>query len=100
MRAANKQKKDIYLLYLLLFPWCLAPYLYRLVKYNNNNNNRVGCSDRVSNLEVRKYVLGGNRSDTLFWRIKLCRLRWLGHVLRMELHRLPYQALFSMPQTR
>ena len=53
----------------------------------------------MSNLEVRKYVLGGNGSDTLPRRIKLCRLRWLGHVLRMEPHRLPHQALFSLPQT-
>ena len=60
---------------------------------------RVGWSDRVSNLEVRTYVLGGNGSDALFRRIKLCRLRWLGHVLRMEPHRLPHRALFSMPQT-
>ena len=60
---------------------------------------KVGWSDRVSNLEVRKYVLGGNGSDTLPRKIKLCRLRWLGHVLRMEPHRLPHQALFSMPQT-
>ena len=60
---------------------------------------KVGWSDRVSNLEVRKYVLGGNGSDTLSRKIKLCRLRWLGYVLRMEPHRLPHQVLFSMPQT-
>ena len=28
--------------------------------------------------------LGEMEVDTLFRRIKLCRLRWLGHVLRME----------------
>ena len=33
-------------------------------------------------------------------KIKLCRLQWLGHVLRMEPHRLPHRALFPMPQTR
>ena len=50
----------------------------------------VGWSDRVSNLEVRNYVLGGNGCDTLPRKIKLCRLRWLGHVLRMEPHRLQH----------
>ena len=47
---------------------------------------KVGWSDRVSNLEVLKCVLAGNGSDTLFRRIKLCRLRWLCHDLRMEPH--------------
>ena len=60
---------------------------------------KVKWSDRVSNLEVRKYVLGGNGCDTLPRKIKLRRLRWLGHMLRMEPHRLPHRALFSIPQT-
>ena len=47
---------------------------------------------------MHRYAFGGNGSGTLFRRIKLCRLQWLGHVLRMEPHRLPHRALFSIPQ--
>ena len=60
---------------------------------------KVGWSVRVSNLEVRKYVLGGNGSDILPRKIKLYRLRWLGHVFGMEPHRLTHRALFSVLQT-
>ena len=56
---------------------------------------KAGQSDRVSNLEVRKCLLGGNGR-----RIKLYRLRWLGRVLRMEPHRLPHRTLFLIPQTK
>ena len=38
---------------------------------------KVGWSDRVNNLEVRRCVLRRNGSDTPFQKIKLCRLRWL-----------------------
>ena len=59
---------------------------------------KVGWSDKLSNLEVRKYVFGGNGSDTFSRRTKLCTLRWPGHVLRTEPHRLPHRTLFSIPQ--
>ena len=60
---------------------------------------KVGWNDRVSHPQVRKCVLGGNGSDTLPRKIKLCRLRWLGHVFGMEPHRLTHRALFSVLQT-
>ena len=60
---------------------------------------KVRWSDSVSNLKVWKYVLGGNGSNTLSSRIKLCRLRWLGHVLPMGRLHLPRWTLFSIPKT-
>ena len=54
---------------------------------------KAGWSDRV-----RKCVFGGNGSDMLSRRTKFCRLRWLGHVLRMSSPHLPHRALFSVPQ--
>ena len=60
----------------------------------------VEWSDKVSNRVVQKCVLGGNGSDTLLRIIKLCRLRWIGHLFCMELLRLLHRALFLVLQTR
>ena len=58
------------------------------------NIARVRWEHRVSNDEVRRRVLGtDNRSVKEL--TALHRLRWLGHVLRMPVHRLPYRALFA-----
>nr|CAH8863946.1 unnamed protein product [Trichobilharzia regenti] len=50
--------------------------------------SRVKWHNKVSNMEVRRRVLGkqGKSIDEV---VKLQRLRWLGHVLRMPSHRLP-----------
>uniref|UniRef100_A0A183L2V3 Endonuclease-reverse transcriptase n=1 Tax=Schistosoma curassoni TaxID=6186 RepID=A0A183L2V3_9TREM len=49
---------------------------------------------RVSNCEVRRRVLGddGKSVDEV---VNLHRLRWLGHVLRMNEHRLPRRAMLT-----
>ena len=57
---------------------------------------RVWWQHHVSNADVCQRVLG-TRGRTLQDLISLSRLRWLGHVLRMPTHRLPYRALFACP---
>jgi hypothetical protein len=56
----------------------------------------VNWQQRVRNEVVRKRVLG-NESNSLEQQLKLIKLRWLGHVLRMSDHRLPRKVLFSIP---
>jgi hypothetical protein len=55
---------------------------------------RVWWRHHISNADVCQRVLGTN-SRPLSDVISLHRLRWLGHVLRMPTHRLPYRALFA-----
>ena len=57
---------------------------------------RVWWQDGTRNEDVRRKVLG-EASHQLSDQISLCRLRWLGHVLRMPEHRLPRRALFAIP---
>ncbi|WP_432422665.1 reverse transcriptase domain-containing protein [Streptococcus dysgalactiae] len=57
---------------------------------------RIRWQHRVSNDEVRRRVLGID-SRPLTEVITAHRLRWLGHVLRMPAHRLPYRSLFATP---
>ncbi|KER23942.1 hypothetical protein T265_08302 [Opisthorchis viverrini] len=52
---------------------------------------------RISNSEVRRMVFGRNNSPSIDELITLHRLRWLGHVLRMPVDRLPRRALFAQP---
>nr|CAH8876432.1 unnamed protein product [Trichobilharzia regenti] len=56
--------------------------------------SRVKWHNKVSNMEVRRRVLGkqGKSIDEV---VKLQRLRWLGHVLRMPSHRLPRRAMLA-----
>ena len=59
---------------------------------------RVSWRQRVSNDEVLKRIFGReNEFRSLEQQIGLHRLRWLGHVLRMPIDRLPSRALFSVP---
>jgi hypothetical protein len=61
---------------------------------------KVRLSDKVSSAKVRHRVFGeDNVKNALGNRMELSRLRWLGHVLRMQPHRLPYRALFSTPSS-
>jgi hypothetical protein len=55
----------------------------------------IGWSQRIRNEVVRNRVLGS--TSTLDGHIYLCKLRWLGHVLRMPATRLPRRILFSEP---
>ena len=57
---------------------------------------RVWWQHHVSNADVCRRVLG-TEGRQLHEVIHLSRLRWLGHVLRMPTHRLPYRALFALP---
>ena len=58
----------------------------------------VRFEDRVSNAEVRNRVLGDKVGEkALGHRIELSRLRWLGHVLRMQSSRRPNRTLFTAP---
>ncbi|KER31961.1 hypothetical protein T265_12888, partial [Opisthorchis viverrini] len=52
---------------------------------------------RISNAEVRRMVFGRNNSPSIDELITLHRLRWLGHVLRMPVDRLPRRVLFAQP---
>jgi hypothetical protein len=57
---------------------------------------RVKWADRVSNATVRQRIFGQSQiSQPITEIIKLHSLRWLGHVLRMPIERLPYRALFN-----
>ena len=58
--------------------------------------SRIQWTDRISNVEVRKRVLGEG-SNSLCRTLRLHRLRWLGHVLRMPSHRIPSRTLFAEP---
>nr|CAH8869750.1 unnamed protein product [Trichobilharzia regenti] len=49
---------------------------------------------KISNVDVRRRVLG-KEGKSIDEAIKLHRLRWLGHVLRMPNHRLPRRALLA-----
>ncbi|KER25293.1 LOW QUALITY PROTEIN: hypothetical protein T265_14240 [Opisthorchis viverrini] len=54
---------------------------------------RIWWEHRISSSEVRRMVFWKNNSPS----ITLHRLRWLGHVLRMPVDRLPRRALFAQP---
>jgi hypothetical protein len=58
---------------------------------------RVWWEHRISNAEVRRRVFGRN-SPAIDELMTLHRLRWLGHVLRMPVDRLPRRALFAQPR--
>ena len=50
----------------------------------------------MSNIEVRRrVVLLGKEGKSIDEAMKLHRLRWLGHVLRMPSHRLPRRAMLA-----
>ncbi|VDP68878.1 unnamed protein product [Schistosoma mattheei] len=71
--------------------------LRRLLVFDHRclqNIARISWNYRVSNAVVKKRVLGkdGKSIDEV---VKLHRLRWLGHVLRMPNDRLPRRAMFS-----
>ena len=52
----------------------------------------------VRTQDVLRRVFGSTgKFDTLEKEINLCRCRWLGHVLWMPSHRLPYKLLFAIP---
>jgi hypothetical protein len=59
--------------------------------------SRVWWQQRVSNAELRRRVFGDTHNKELGYVIEFHRLRWLGHVLRMEEQRLPKRALFALP---
>ena len=56
---------------------------------------RIWWERRISNAEVRRMVLGRQNVGAIDQLIRLHRLRWLGHVLRMPSERLPQKALFA-----
>nr|CAH8822477.1 unnamed protein product [Trichobilharzia regenti] len=56
--------------------------------------SHVRWFNKVSNVDVRRRVLG-KEGKSIDEAIKLHRLRWLGHVLRMPNHRLPRRALLA-----
>ena len=57
---------------------------------------RVNCRDRVSNEEIRKRVFRNERNAcSLDKLLNLHRLRWLGHVLRMQRDRLPSRTIYA-----
>ncbi|CAH8642077.1 unnamed protein product [Schistosoma guineensis] len=58
------------------------------------NIARISWEHRVSNVVVRKRVLGKD-DKSVDEVVKLHQLRWLGHVLHMSNHRLPRRAMFS-----
>lgn len=55
----------------------------------------IRYSDRIPNAEVRRRFIHERSLKSV---INERRLRWLGHVLRMEDHRLPRLALFAEPE--
>ncbi|KAG5454328.1 hypothetical protein CSKR_109219 [Clonorchis sinensis] len=59
---------------------------------------RIWWEHRISNAEVRRMVFGRNNSPSIDELITLHRLRWLGHVLRMPVDRLPRRVLFAQPR--
>jgi len=56
---------------------------------------RIWWERRISNAEVRRMVLGRQNMGAIDGLIRLHRLRWLGHVLRMPSEKLPRKALFA-----
>ena len=55
---------------------------------------RIWWDHRISNTEVRRRVFGANQDKNKLGSVlRLNRLRWLGHVLRMSEERLPRRAL-------
>nr|CAX83711.1 endonuclease-reverse transcriptase [Schistosoma japonicum] len=58
------------------------------------NISRTCWDLRVTNNEVRRRVLGNN-GKSVDEVMKLHRLRWLGHVLRMSEHRLPRRSMMT-----
>ncbi|KAG5451975.1 hypothetical protein CSKR_112044 [Clonorchis sinensis] len=59
---------------------------------------RIWWEHRISNAEVRRMVFGRNNSPSIDELITLHRLRWLGHVLRMPVDRLPRKVLSAQPR--
>ncbi|THD24945.1 Endonuclease-reverse transcriptase [Fasciola hepatica] len=55
---------------------------------------RIWWEHRINNDEVQRKVLG-SRIESLDETLKLTRLRWLGHVLRMSPDRIPRRAMFT-----
>ncbi|KER22847.1 hypothetical protein T265_09123 [Opisthorchis viverrini] len=58
---------------------------------------RIWWEHRISNSEIRRMVFGRNNSPSIDELTTLHRLRWLGHVSRMLVDRLPRRALFAQP---
>jgi hypothetical protein len=58
---------------------------------------RVWWQHRITNEAVRQRIFGWSNCRSVDDIVSLCRLRWLGHVLRMPAHRLPNRVLFAVP---
>ncbi|KER33180.1 hypothetical protein T265_00878 [Opisthorchis viverrini] len=83
--------------------WQATPLVkcWNIFLRRNSGSRRVcaGCGwrQRVSNEVIRKRVFGCAAGTSIRENIQHHRLRWLGHVLRMPMHRLPRRVLFSVP---
>ncbi|VDO68849.1 unnamed protein product, partial [Schistosoma curassoni] len=82
--------------------WCmhLDRHMLKIVRIVSpvlkclKNIARICWNHRVSNIEVRRKVLG-NDGKSVDMVVNLHRLRWLGHVLRMPEHRLRRCAILA-----
>jgi len=77
----------------------LAKDVHRLAVFDNRCLRRIArvwWQQRIRNDVVQRRVLGPSNLP-LSQLISLHQLRWLGHVLRMPVQRLPYRALFAVP---
>ena len=60
---------------------------------------RIRWSSRIRNAEVRRKCFGDATNSSIEYAISLSQFKWLGHVLRMSNHRLPYRALNAEPDS-
>ena len=76
-------------------------FVYSAVRSRNTSPNVfccIGWNHRIRNERIRNIVFGDDKFSSLEQQIKIHRIRWLGHVLRMPGNRLPHKALYAIPK--
>lgn len=81
--------------------WCWCDEDFRCLEASDRRHlriiSRIGCSDRVRNVQVRILALSAGSRNILPDYIKRGELCWLSHVSLMPNARLPQLAVVSVP---